>query len=76
MEPIFEDDLKLKRLSIDSLAEHSAWDIEKRWTDEEKVKMGVKKADVIMSLDEFGKYLTEIVADMKNYGEAIKCLKS
>lgn len=76
LKPIFEDDLKLKFLSIDSLAEHSAWDIEKRWTDEEKVKMGVKKADVIMSLDEFGEYLTEIVADINNYGEAIKCLKS
>ena len=69
-------DLKLKLLSIDSFAEHSAWDIEKRWTDEEKVKMGVKKADVIMSLDEFGEYLSEIVADINNYGEAIKCLKS
>ena len=47
-----------------------------RWTDEEKVKMGVKKADVIMNLDEFSEYLTGIVADINNYGEAIKCLKS
>ena len=47
-----------------------------RWTDEEKVKIGVKKADVIMSLDEFSEYITGIVADMNNYGEAIKCLKS
>lgn len=76
LKPIFDDDLKLKLLPIGSFAEHSAWDIEKRWTDEEKVKMGVKKADVIMSLDEFGEYITGIVADMNNYGEAIKCLKS
>ena len=66
----------MKLFTIDSFEEHSAWDIEKRWTDEEKVKMGVKKADVIMSLDEFSDYLTEVVADMNNYGEAIKCLKS
>lgn len=76
LKPIFEDDLKLKLFSIDSFQPHSAWDIEKRWTDEEKVKMGVKKADVIMNLDEFGEYLTEIVDDINNYGEAIKCLNS
>lgn len=76
LKPIFEDDLKLKLFSIDSFQPHSAWDIEKRWTDEEKVKMGVKKADVIMNLDEFSEYLTEIVDDINNYGEAIKCLNS
>lgn len=76
LKPIFEDDLKLKLFTINSFAEHTAWDIEKRWTDEEKVKMGVKKADVIMNLDEFSEYLTGIVADINNYGEAIKCLKS
>ena len=76
LKPIFEDDLKLKLFTIKSFAEHTAWDIEKRWTDEEKVKMGVKKADVIMNLDEFSEYLTGIVADINNYGEAIKCLKS
>lgn len=43
LKPIFEDDFKLKFFTINSFAEHTAWDIEKRWTDEEKVKMGVKK---------------------------------
>lgn len=76
LKPIFEEDLKLKFFSIDSFSKQSSWDIEKWWNDEEKVKMGVKKAEVIMNLDEFGEYLTEIVADMNNYGEAIKCLKS
>lgn len=37
--------------------------------------MGVKKADVIMSLDEFDSYLADIIADINNYGEAVKCLK-
>ena len=66
LKPIFEDDFKLKFFTINSFAEHTAWDIEKRWTDEEKVKMGVKKADVIMNLDEFSEYLTGIVADINN----------
>lgn len=73
--PIFENDLKLKFLTIDSFSEHIAWDIDKRWSDDEKIAMGVKKADVIMNLDEFNEYLSDIVAEINNYGEAIKCLK-
>lgn len=73
--PVFEDDLKLKFFLIESFEKHSAWDIEKRWTDDEKVKMGVKKADIIMNLDEFGEYLNNVLVDINNYGEAIKCLK-
>lgn len=76
LKPIFDGDIKLKFFPIDSFAEDSAWDIQKRWTDEEKVEMGVKRADVIMNLDEFSAYLADIVADINNYGEAIKCLKS
>ena len=45
-------------------------------TDEEKIKMGVKKADVVMNLDEFRNYLSDVIADINEYGEAIKCLNS
>ena len=76
LKPIFDDDIKLKLLSIDSLKVHSAWDIDKRWSDQEKIEMGVKKADVIMNLDEFNNYLSSVIADINNYGEAVKCLKS
>lgn len=76
LKPIFDDDIKLKFLTIDSLKEHSAWDIDKRWSDDEKVRMGVKKADVIMNLNEFNDYLTSVIDDINNYWEAVKCLKS
>lgn len=75
LKPVF-DDIRLKFLSIESFKEHSAWDIEKRWNDEEKIKMGVKKADVVMNLDEFRNYLSDVIADINEYGEAIKCLNS
>jgi type I restriction enzyme M protein len=75
LKPVF-DDIKLKFLTIESFKEHSAWDIDKRWNDEEKIKMGVKKADVVMNLDEFRNYLSEVIADINEYGEAIKCLNS
>lgn len=75
LKPIF-DDIRLKFLSIDSFKEHSAWDIEKRWNDEEKIKMGVKKADVVMNLDEFRNYILDVIAEINDYGEAVKCLNS
>ena len=75
LKPVF-DDIRLKFLSIESFKEHSEWDIEKRWNDEEKIKMGVKKADVVMNLDEFRNYLSDVIADINEYGEAIKCLNS
>ena len=76
LKPIFDRDIKQKFFHIDSFNKHSAWDIDKRWSDEELVEMGVKKADVIMGLDDFNEYLADIIADITNYGEAIKCLKS
>ena len=32
--------------------------------------MGVKKADVVMNLDEFRNYLSDVIADINEYGEA------
>ena len=45
------------------------------WTDEEKIELGIKKKDTIMSLDEFSGYISELIGDIKNYQEAIECLK-
>lgn len=75
LKPVF-DDIRLKFLSIESFKEHSAWDIEKRWNDEEKIKMGVKKIDVVMNLEEFDQYLYGVINDIKDYGESLKCLNS
>ena len=76
LKPVFEDDIKLKFVSIDTFNTNAGWNIDKQWSDEEKVKMGVKKADVVMSLDEFQTYLNDIIVDINNYGEAIQCLES
>ncbi|MBO5565828.1 MAG: N-6 DNA methylase [Succinivibrio sp.] len=75
LKPIFFNDLRLKLLSVDSFKELSDWNIEKRWSDGEKIKLGVKKADVVMTLDEFNNYLSNIIADINEYSEAIQCLK-
>lgn len=71
----FENDGKLKLLSIDNFPADSNWNIDNFWTDEEKIKTGFKKAENIMSLEEFKSFLNEISNDIDNYNEAIECLK-
>ena len=44
-------------------------------SDEEKIELGIKKKDTIMSLEEFHGYISELIDDIKNYQEAIECLK-
>ena len=71
----FQTDGKMKLLSIDSFPADANWNIDNFWSDEEKVSLGFKKADNCMSLDEFNSFLDELIKDIKDYKEAIKCLR-
>lgn len=71
----FENDGKMKLLSIDNFPADANWNIDNFWTDEEKIALGFKEADNIMTLDEFKNFLDELVNDIGNYKEAIECLK-
>ena len=44
-------------------------------SDEEKIALGFKEADSIMTLDEFKTFCNELINDISNYREAIECLK-
>lgn len=71
----FENDGKMKLLSIDKFPTDANWNIDNFWTDEEKIKLKFKEADNIMTLDEFKSFIDELVNDMNNYKEAVECLK-
>lgn len=71
----FENDGKLKMLSVDEFPIDASWYIDNFWTDEEKIELGFKEADDIMTLDEFKTFIDDLVNDMINYKEAIECLK-
>lgn len=71
----FENDGKMKLLSIDDFPSINNWNIDNFWTDKEKIELGFKEEDNIMTLDEFQNYLDELVNDINNYKEAIECLK-
>ena len=71
----FENDGKMKLLSVADFPPDSNWNIDNFWTDEEKIELGFKEADNTMTLDEFRSFLDELVNDINNYREAIECLK-
>ncbi|MCH5324001.1 MAG: SAM-dependent DNA methyltransferase [Eubacterium sp.] len=71
----FESDGKMKLLSLDKFPSDANWNIDNIWSDEEKIRLGFKEADDIMTLDEFRSFIDNLVNDMTNYKEAIECLK-
>lgn len=71
----FENDGKMKLISVDKFPSDANWNIDNFWSDEEKIKLGFKEADDVMTLDEFKSFIDDLVNDMANYKEAIECLK-
>ena len=66
---------RAKLISINTFSKDANWDINLFWTDEEKESLGIKKKDNIMSIDEFNTFTGELINDIKDYQEAITCLK-
>ncbi len=71
----FNNDGKMKLLSIDDFPADSNWNIDNFWTEEEKIELGFKEADNTMTLNEFESFIDELVNDINNYKEVIECLK-
>ena len=70
-----KDNPRAKLLTIDNFQANDNWNIELHWSAEEKIELGIKKKDTIMSLDEFHGYIAELMNDIKGYQEAVECLK-
>jgi hypothetical protein len=66
---------RAKLLGIEKFGKETNWDINLSWTDEEKEELGIKKKDNVMSIDEFNTFIGELINDIKDYQEAIACLK-
>lgn len=71
----FNNDGKMKLLSVDCFTTESNWNIDNFWTEEEKIQLGFKEADNAMSLTDFQAFIDEIISDIGSYKEAIECLK-
>ena len=66
---------RAKLLCVDVFSKDVNWDINLHWSDDEKEALGIKKKDNIMSVDEFNSFVSELINDIKDYQEAISCLK-
>ena len=66
---------RAKLIPINKFSKDTNWDINLFWTDEEKEMLGIKKKDNIMSVDEFNSFVGELINDIKDYQEAMLCLK-
>ena len=52
-----------------------SWIIEKKWSQEEKIKMGLIKENNTVSVEELQEFISEIAEQMNEYKEVLECLK-
>ena len=71
----FEDDKKLKFISIDEFEAEKMWKIEGWWSEEEKIAIGLKKESNTMSVTELQEFIGQIAEQMNEYKEILECLK-
>ena len=71
-----ESDKRAKLLNIENFDSEENWNIEKFWTDEEKIELGILKENEFISLDEFSNSISELNNDIEDYKEMVKGLKN
>lgn len=71
----FYNDHQLKFLAIDEFKPEIMWKIEDWWTEEEKISIGLKKENNMMSVAELQDFIGQITEQMNEYKEILECLK-
>ena len=66
----------MKLLSISDFPADGNWNIDNFWSNQEKITLGFKEADNVMTLSEFQSFIDQVMNDMVSYKEAIECLKN
>lgn len=78
IEPIksyIENDPKLKLISISEFAKDESWIIENWWDEEEKIKIGLKKAKKNVSIEEFQQLIDDMIVSLKDFKEELEWIK-
>lgn len=73
---IVKADKRCKLLDISLFNTKEQWNIERFWTDEEKIELGILKQEEFVSLEEFSDLIADLNNDITDYKELIKCLKT
>lgn len=70
----FDADPRLKFIDISYLEEELVWDIDRLWTDDEKIAMGIKNPEFILTLGEFNDKVSETISLLEEYKGELECL--
>lgn len=71
----FESDKKLKMIDIDEFTENGNWIIENWWTEDEKIEIGLKKAVISATIDDFQSLLDETINLINEFKGELECMK-
>ena len=71
----FEDDFKFKAIDINEFSTDKSWIIENWWSEDEKIKIGLKKQINSSSIEEFQNAIDEIIDIMEEFKEDLECMK-
>lgn len=74
LQEYFDKDKKLKLIPIEDFNSESSWIIENWWTESEKVSLGLTKERNEITIQEFHDLVSDIILDLNNFKEEIKCL--
>lgn len=72
---IVKSDKRCKLLDISLFDENEQWNIERFWTEEEKIELGIVEISNNLTIDEFNVFTNSIIDDVKDNKEAILALK-
>ena len=71
----FESDSKFKAISINEFKDDKSWIIENWWSEEEKVEIGLKKATVVSTIEDFQELINDTINIMNEFKEELECMK-
>ncbi|MBO4858727.1 MAG: N-6 DNA methylase [Treponema sp.] len=73
---IVESDKRCKLLDISLFNEIEQWNIERFWSEEEKIELGIVQTSNNLTIDEYNMFSDSIIDDVKDSKEAILALKN
>lgn len=71
----FESDIKFKAIDITDFLEDKSWIIENWWSEEEKIKIGLKKLINTSTIEDFENLIDETIELIKEFKEELECMK-
>lgn len=72
---IVKSDKRCKLLDISTFNPDEQWNIERFWTDDEKIDLGINSNDNVLSIEDFSSFTTSIIEDINDNKEILISLK-